>query len=131
MVRFWEKLPPVVILEAADRILDHAKAQAGTGRSPFNFASSHDSAAFGCVYELRLFQLLPVIQDLDPSRAQQLLRENPKTKSVLEQVSEDSPLWRGALVNLLSSDRIPWGYSWASGILQSQKRPSRRPSNCL
>ena len=85
VVRFWEKLPPVVILEAADQILDHAQAEAGAGHSPFNFASSHGSASFGSVYELRLFQLLPVIQNLDPSRAQQLLRENPKTKSVLEQ----------------------------------------------
>jgi hypothetical protein len=85
VVRFWEQLPPVVILEAADRILDHAKAEAGAGHSPFNFASSHGSASFGSAYELRLFQFLPVIQDLDPSRAQQLLRENPKTKSVLEQ----------------------------------------------
>jgi hypothetical protein len=85
VVRFWEKLPPAVILEAADRILDHAKAKAGAGHSPFNFASSHGSASLASVYESRLFQLLPVMQDLDPSRAQQLLRENPKTKSVLEQ----------------------------------------------
>ena len=85
VVRFWEKLPPAVILEAADRILDHTKAEAGAGHSPFNFASSHGLASFDSVYELRLFQLLPVIQDLDPSRAQQLLRENPKTKSMLEQ----------------------------------------------
>jgi hypothetical protein len=70
VVRFWEKLPPTVILEAADRILDHAKADAGAGHSPFNFASSHGSASFGSVYELRLFQLLPVIQDLDrPERS--------------------------------------------------------------
>ena len=31
------------------------------------------------------FSLLPMIQDLDPSRAEQLLRDNPKMKAMLEQ----------------------------------------------
>ncbi len=77
-------MPPAVILEAADRILDHARDEAEGGHAPFNFASSHGSVSFGSIYELRLFQLLPVIQDLDPSKAEQLLRDNPKTKGILK-----------------------------------------------
>ena len=192
VVRFWEKLPPAVILEAADRILDHTKAEAGAGHSPFNFAPSHGLASFDSVYELRLFQLLPVIQDLDPSRAQQLLRENPKTKSVLEQYLQgmrsldsrftSAPRHQRGSSDIFTISRGPISYpeeykqqaeiekqrkaiyelarkdakralestlampgnvetratlwsqsgkSWASEILQSQKRPSRKPSNCL
>jgi hypothetical protein len=85
VVRFWDKLPPAVIMEATDRVLDHAKQEAEAGHRGFNFSSSHGSASFGSTYELRLFQLLPVIRNLDPSRAEQLLRDNPKMKSMLEQ----------------------------------------------
>ena len=85
VVRFGDKLPPAVILEATDRILDHAKEEIEAGPAmPVNFGSSHGSASFGSIYELRLFELLPVIQNLDPSKAEQLLRDNPKTKGVLE-----------------------------------------------
>ena len=85
MLRFGDKLPPAVILEATDRILDHAKEEIEAGLAmPVNFDSSHGSASFGSIYELRLFELLPVIQSLDPSKAEQLLRDNPKTKAVLE-----------------------------------------------
>jgi hypothetical protein len=85
VVRFGDKLPPAVILEATDRILDHAKEETEAGPAvPFNFGSSHGSASFSSIYELRLFQLLPVIQNLDPSKAEQLLRDNPKTKGMLE-----------------------------------------------
>jgi hypothetical protein len=85
MVRFWDKLPPAVLMEATDRILDHAKEEAEAGHTGFNFLSSHGSAYFSSVYELRLFQLLPVIRNLDPSKAEQLLRDHPKMKSMLEQ----------------------------------------------
>ena len=84
VARFWDKLPPVVIVEATDRILAHAKEESKAEHAPFNFVSSHGSASFGSIYELRLFQLLPVIQNLDPSKAEQLLRDNPKTKGMLE-----------------------------------------------
>jgi hypothetical protein len=85
VARFWDKLPPAVVLEATDRILDHAKEETKAGPAvPFNFGSNHGSAAFGSTYELRVFQLLPVIQNLDPSKAEQLLRDNKKTKAMLE-----------------------------------------------
>lgn len=109
VVRFWDKLPPAVILEATDRILDHAKEEVEGGPTPFNFASSHGSASFGSIYELRLFQLLPVVQNLDPSRAEQLLRDNPKTKGLLE--------------------RYPQGMRSLDATITSTPRPKGEPSD--
>jgi hypothetical protein len=85
VIRFWDKLPPALILEATDRILDRARkeTEAGPARQ-FNFGSRNGSASFASIYELRLFQLLPVMQSLDESKAEQLLQENKKTKSMLE-----------------------------------------------
>jgi hypothetical protein len=89
VIRFWDKLPPALILEATGRILDRAKQE--TDASPprqFNVSSRTGAASFGSIYELRLFQLLPVIQRMDKSKAEQLLRESPNTKGLLERYPE-------------------------------------------
>jgi hypothetical protein len=100
VVRFWDQLPPAVILEAADRIFDHAKEEAGSGHALFNFVTNHASASFGSVYELRLFQLLPAIENLDPSKAEQLLRDNPKIKATLEQYPKGMRSLDGSLTSI-------------------------------
>jgi hypothetical protein len=85
VIRFWNKLPPALVLEATDQILDRAKEQSDA-KSPLSISvSSHKgTASFRSIYELRLFQLLPVILELDVPKAEQLLRENQQTKAMLE-----------------------------------------------
>jgi len=84
VIRFQDKLPAPLIMEATEQILDRAKQQREEDASHhFEIGSRNGSVTFESLYELRLFQLLPVIQKLDESKAKQLLRENPKMEAVL------------------------------------------------
>jgi hypothetical protein len=60
VIRFWDTLPPALILEATDRILDRA-TQETDERPPqqVNVSSRTGAASFGSIYELRLFQCSP------------------------------------------------------------------------
>jgi hypothetical protein len=85
VIRFWDELPPALVLEATDRILDRAKEETDANSPlPINVSSHKGTASFRSIYELRLFQLLPVIHTLDEPKAEQLLRENQQTKAMLE-----------------------------------------------
>jgi hypothetical protein len=85
VIRFWDKLPPALVLEATDRILDRTKEETDANSPrPINVSSHKGTASFRSIYELRLFQLLPVIHKLDEPKAEQLLRENQQTKAMLE-----------------------------------------------
>ena len=89
VIRFWDKLPPSLVREATDKILDRAKQEADKGLARvFNVSSRNGAVSLDSIYGFRLFQLLPVLQRLDESKAQQLLQENPNLKGLLEQYPE-------------------------------------------
>jgi hypothetical protein len=90
VIRFWDKLPPALVLEATDQILDRAKPETDAGglARVFNVSSRKGAVSLGSIYGFRLFQLLPVLQKLDESKAEQLLQENPNLKGLLEQYPE-------------------------------------------
>jgi len=89
VIRFWDKLPPALVLEATDQILDRAKRETDAGLARvFNVSSGKGAVSLGTIYGFRLFQLLPVLQKLDESKAEQLLQENPNLKGLLEQYPE-------------------------------------------
>lgn len=97
VVRFWRHFPPELVLDAIDQILDHSKAddtqiamKAASG--PINFDN---------VYQYRLFELLPVLRELDPSKADQLsndpqvqaqLNKYPNGLQSLDPTVRDTPL---------------------------------------
>ncbi len=82
--RFCHELPPASVLDAIDQILERAKDSDDEKR---NYRSSLTTAKealyFNSQYELRLFELLPVLEELDRPRAEMLLRENNSLQDVL------------------------------------------------
>jgi len=72
----WDLLPPDAVLEAIDELLNEAKSHTGTADVQVSLSAKGDSVTLNSMYQLRLFQLLPILQELDASRAQSLLRDN-------------------------------------------------------
>ncbi len=84
VVRFWRDLSPGLVLVAIDDILDSAQQEtAADSHLEVKLTSGSDVVAFGSLYQYRLFQLLPVIRAFDPSRADDLLRQNAQAGSTL------------------------------------------------
>jgi tetratricopeptide (TPR) repeat protein len=77
IVEFHDRIPPEVVVRAVDAVLAQAKEfDKTTGRMDVSIASSKAAVHLGSAYEYRLFQLLPVLQQIDPSRAEGLLKDN-------------------------------------------------------
>src|SRR5438552_10110648 len=82
--RTWSQLPPSVVLEAIDKMLDEAKSkESQESHSHLSMTSEKGSVNLNSTYELRLFQLLPVIEELDKDKADSLLRENAEIQAKL------------------------------------------------
>ena len=82
--RFYEKLPPSVTIEAIDTLLDAAKEQDKENQMHVSFSTTQGKAAsFDSAYQMRLFEVLPILQQLDPSRAEDLLKENTALRPMM------------------------------------------------
>jgi hypothetical protein len=81
--RTWQRLPPGMVLEAIDKVLSEAKSDKAEPLH-MSMTSSKGSIALDSAYELRLFQLLPVLEELDKSRADALLRDNTQMQDELK-----------------------------------------------
>ncbi len=99
VARFWQHLPPSTVLEAIDELLDRAKEADEKGQ-PFRMTAATNRGTFEVTsrYEYRLFQMLPTLKQLDPSRAESLLRENPALQAKLEK-------YPAGLLSILPGDR--------------------------
>lgn len=77
---------PEAVLEAIDKVLDTAKAQ----DSPvhYSMASSSGTLQLNSIYQFRLFQLLPVLQELDKDKAESLLRDDLALQEQLKKYPE-------------------------------------------
>jgi hypothetical protein len=84
VVRFWQQVSPPLVMDAIDAILEQAQNADGFG-SDVNISVSAKAGVvqFANSYQYRLFEVLPIIQQLDPSRAESLLRENSEVQSAL------------------------------------------------
>ena len=86
LVRCWRELPPAMARDAIDTILEKAKDDAETNSDPVSIMSAHHGdIRFNSAYELRLFELLPMIRELDPSHADQLLRDHISLQETAKQ----------------------------------------------
>jgi len=110
VVRFWRHFPPELVLDAIDQILDHSKTDdtqiamkvsAGSDRT---LTMKGTIINFDNVYQYRLFELLPVLRELDPSKAEQLsndpqvraqLNKYPNGLQSLDPTVRDTPLRKG------------------------------------
>jgi hypothetical protein len=101
IVRYWKHFPPELVSDAIDEVLKREKKQSEGRVSPsLTISTSQGEANFGSGYQYRLFQFLPVLQEVDPGKAKSLLREN----SVLQSSPEGLPL--GASVAGFDYDRF-------------------------
>ncbi len=84
IVRFSHELPVPTVLEAIDLLLKTAKEKTEqTDENQVTFGTSKGSVSFSA-YEYRLFELLPVLEDLDPPRAKSLLEDHAAVSSALQ-----------------------------------------------
>lgn len=76
VIRFSRDLPSTAVLDAIDQILARAKDQDEDQKKRVGINSQAGSVYFDSRYQFRLFQLLPVLEDLDKPKAEGLLRDN-------------------------------------------------------
>ncbi|HEV2991969.1 MAG TPA: hypothetical protein VG759_26265 [Candidatus Angelobacter sp.] len=85
LIRVWRDLSPGLVLATVDELLNVAQEEVTTdSHLELSLRSGSGEAAFGSLYQYRLFQLLPVLRELDPSRADALLKENLQVKTSLQ-----------------------------------------------
>lgn len=86
LVRFWREVPSMA-LDAVDTVLARSKDrdESKKAHSVSIVLTNGKSLGFESEYEYRVFQLLPVLQELDPSRAETLLAEHDRARSALGQ----------------------------------------------
>jgi hypothetical protein len=76
----WQQVPPAMALDAFDKILDQAKST----DSPQHMSVTSDKGTVNLnLYQLRSFQLMPMIAVLDNDRAEKLLRNNAELQAQL------------------------------------------------
>lgn len=85
VARFYPQLPPVLVLQAIDTVLEGAERQedqrpGGGIRMSFR----DNSINFNSNYEFQLFAVAPALQHLDPPRAANLLARHPEVISDLK-----------------------------------------------
>jgi hypothetical protein len=77
------RLPPQLVLEAIDKVLDEAKSNEFMKNMHLTIGSKSNDVSLTSLYQLRLFQLLPVLQQVDPSQADSLLRDDVQLRNIL------------------------------------------------
>jgi len=78
----WKDVPPRLVLEAIDKVLEAAKE--GGSQSYYSMSSAKGSVVLNSDYALRLFQLLPILEELDSDKAEALLREQTEVAEQLK-----------------------------------------------
>jgi hypothetical protein len=87
IMRNWKRLPAPTVKEAIYEALNQAKAAAQDSKNPGDgqiaMASDKGSLRFNSMYEYRLFQLLPVLRNIDSDEADKLIKENKDADTLL------------------------------------------------
>jgi hypothetical protein len=83
----WKMVPAETAHDAIHAVLDQTKQQAqNSGAQPMSvsMSSANGGVAFNSMYEFRLFQLLPVLRQLDSSEAEKLVKESQAVQGMLD-----------------------------------------------
>ena len=87
IVRYWNRFPTEMVHDAIKEVLKQAAAPSDSSDTPqpqtVSMASADGAVAFNSMYEYRLFQLLPVLQQIDESEASDLLQKYQDVKTLL------------------------------------------------
>lgn len=98
----WKDVPPGLALEAIQKVLDATKDN-NDSQSNYSISSAKESVVLNSTYALRLFQLLPILQELDDAEAEALLRDQT-------QVAEQLKAYPGGTQSLQSQNtRLSYG----------------------
>ena len=81
VARTWSSVPAAMALDAVNQLLD--KAKSNDSKMHYSMSTGSGTLALKSRYEYRLFQLLPVLQELDKDKAEDLLRDHAETKAQL------------------------------------------------
>jgi hypothetical protein len=81
IVRFWQHIPPALVLAAIHQVLEEAR-QDGSGVS-LNAASG--KVGFTSEHDYRVFELLPVLRQLDDEEADKILKDSQQAQFQLKQ----------------------------------------------
>jgi hypothetical protein len=101
----WKDIPAGLVLEAISKVLEAAKE--GDSQSEYSMSSAKGSVVLNSDYALRLFQLLPILEELDKDKAQALLRDHTEVADQLKMYP------RG--MQSLQSENTSLSYGVASG----------------
>lgn len=85
IMHFAGSMPPKLVLQAIDEILDETKGKAQDQNSNISIMGQTASVSFTSAYQYQLFALLPVLERLDPDRAKDLLDQNQSLQAQLQQ----------------------------------------------
>lgn len=86
VMRHWKDLPPELAEDAIDQILSTAKDLPDTPKLTISGAAG--TVALSSQYEYRLFQLLPILEQLDKPKAEGLLRDEPTLQAMINRFPE-------------------------------------------
>ena len=80
IVRFWQHLAPSVVLQAISQVLDGAQSS----KSGISLGSGSNRASFNSEYQYRVFELLPILRELDSDQADRLMHDSPEAQAQLK-----------------------------------------------
>ncbi len=88
IVRFSKDLPPGLVHQAIDTVLDVTKKQTekqskDSQPMSISIASAQGAVQMNSLYQYRLFQLLPTLRAIDPEEADKLLKEQTDLQTLL------------------------------------------------
>ena len=101
----WNDVPAGLALEAVNKVLDVAKE--GDSQSHYSISSAKGSVVLNSAYDLRLFQLLPILQELDKDKADALLSDQTEVADQLKTYPKG--------MQSLQSENIGLSYGVTSG----------------
>lgn len=86
LLRCWRDLPPGMALDAVDAILEKSKIDSDENKQPLTITTwHHGSIPFTSNYQVRIFEVLPLLRELDSARADALLRDQIGLQDLVKQ----------------------------------------------
>lgn len=82
VMRHWKDMPPELTEDAIDQILAAAKDLPDSPK--LTISGAPGTVAISSQYEYRLFQLLPILEQLDKPKAEGLLRDDPSMAAMID-----------------------------------------------
>lgn len=110
IVRFWRHIPPGIVLEAIHQVLD----KADFAKEGLTLNSPSGKMAFSNEHDYRVFELLPVLKELDPEEADKLLQSSQQAQLHLKQFPNGIQSLDPSLGDAVPKEGEPPHQTWIS-----------------